>query len=192
MKKGNFELLIIGGSAGSLSVVLQIIPLLRLSMNLSVLVVFHRKQSEDTTLVDVLSSRTEYEVKEIEDKDEVMPGVIYLAPADYHVLIEKDKSLSLDGSERVNYSRPSIDVSFESGAEVYGPSLACLLLSGANADGVAGLLNARKMGSYIIVQDPDSAEVPYMPQQAVDKVAIDLLISSKNFNELTALFSTTD
>src|ERR1700755_1157411 len=108
-----FELLVIGGSAGSLSIVLQIIPLLKKEMNLSVVIVFHRKQSEDNTLVDVLSTRTEYEVREIEEKDDILPNTIYLAPADYHVVVEKDKTFSLDGSERINYSRPSIDVTFE-------------------------------------------------------------------------------
>ncbi len=189
MNREPFKLLVIGGSAGSLSVVLQIVPLLKKEMDISVIIVFHRKQSEDTTLVDVLSTRTEFEVREVEDKDDILPGIIYLAPADYHVLIEKDKSISLDGSERINYSRPSIDVTFESAAEIYGSSLACLLLSGANSDGVKGLIYAKKLGSYIIVQDPQSAEVSFMPQQAVDRVPVDILINNENLNQLALLFN---
>lgn len=118
------------------------------------------------------------------DKDEILPGVIYLAPPDYHVLIEKDKTITLDDSEKINYSRPSIDVTFECAAEVYGEKLICVLLSGANADGVDGLVKARKLGAYIVVQDPESAEVPFMPQSAVNTVEIDLILNDKNPQQL--------
>ena len=168
--------------------VLKIIPLFKKAMDLSIIIVFHRKQSEDTTLIDVLSSKTDLVVKEADDKDLISPGVIYVAPADYHVLIEKDNTITLDDSEKINYSRPSIDVTFESAAEVFGQSLVCMLLSGANADGVAGLLAARKSGSFIVVQDPASAEVSFMPQRAVDEVPIDLIINEKNLQKLADLF----
>ncbi len=163
---------------------LKIIPLLKIEMNLAVIIVFHRKASDDTTLADLLSERTVYRVKEAEEKEEILPGVIYLAPADYHLLIERDFTLSLDVSEKINYSRPSIDVTFESAAEVYGDSLGCVLLSGANADGVEGLLRAQAFGSTILVQDPACAEVPYMPQEAVNKVPIDLLFDNTNVSRI--------
>ena len=182
-------LLVIGGSAGSLTVVMRIAPLLKKSMGLAVLVVFHRKQSEDSALIDVLSSRTELTVKETDDKDELTAGVMYLAPADYHVLIEKDYSLTLDDSEKVNFSRPSIDVTFESAAEVFGKHLLCLLLSGANADGVEGLRLARSLGAYVMVQDPSTAEVPFMPKQAVDRVTIDKIIHPDRLEELVKVLS---
>jgi two-component system chemotaxis response regulator CheB len=117
------------------------------------------------------------------------PGVIYLAPADYHVLIERDHTITLDDSEKINFSRPSIDVTFESAAEIYGSSLLCMLLSGANADGVSGLQAARKKGAYIIVQDPATAEVSYMPRQAVENVSVDLLLNEKNLTELPKLLA---
>lgn len=171
-----YELLVIGGSAGSLSMVLKILPLLKRQMNLAVIIVFHRKQSEETALIDMLSSRTNYLVKEADDKDEILPGVIYLAPADYHVLIEKNHNLTLDISEKINFSRPSIDVTVESAADVYRKRLACILLSGANADGVKGLISAKEAGALIIVQDPVSAEFPFMPQQAVENIQVDFLL----------------
>ncbi len=180
----SYQLLIIGGSAGSLSVVLKIIPLLKKEMNLAVIIVFHRKSSEDNTLIEVLSGRTEFMVKEADDKDEIQPGVIYIAPADYHVLIEKNKTLSLDASEKINYSRPSIDVTFESAAEAYKKSLLCMLLSGANADGVEGLLLAKKLGAYIIIQDPQWAEVSYMPEQALQKMKPNWLLDDGNLRQL--------
>lgn len=183
----DFKLLVIGGSAGSLTVVMKILPLLDKQMNMAVIIVFHRKSADDSTLTDVLSGKTVFEVKEVDDKDEIRQGVVYLAPPDYHVLIEKDTVLTLDVSERVHYSRPSIDVTFESAAEVYGSSLVCMLLSGANADGVDGLIAAQKKGAFIIVQDPESAEVPYMPDQALQKVKIDWLMTALNLNSLPAV-----
>jgi len=176
--------LVIGGSAGALVVVLQIIQSLIPGMALSVLIVLHRKQAEENVLLEVLRSKTKFQVFEAEDKDEMRPGVIYIAPADYHVLIEKDHTITLDDSEKVNYSRPSIDVSFESAAEVYGPSLTCVLLSGANADGVDGLINAKARGAKIVIQDPKSAEFVYMPQQALKAIKPDLLLTDANISDL--------
>ncbi len=176
--------MLIGGSAGALAVVLQIVQALSLDMELAVLVVLHRKQAEENVLLEVVRSKTRFEVREAEDKDEMQPGVIYLAPADYHVLIERDNTLTLDDSEKVNYSRPSIDVSFESAAEIYGSSLICVLLSGANADGVSGLVTAKARGSKIVIQDPESAEFTYMPRVAMDSVEPDLVLNSKNVTKL--------
>lgn len=184
------EVLVIGGSAGSLSVVQRIVPLLKRDANqISVIVVFHRMQTDDNMLAEVLETKTDYTVKEAEDKDTIAQCTVYLAPADYHLLVEKDRSLALDGSEKINYSRPSIDVTFESAAEVYGPAMACMLLSGANADGVNGLIAARNAGAFIIIQDPTEAEVSFMPQEAVNRVTADLLFNESNlahFSEILA------
>jgi two-component system chemotaxis response regulator CheB len=180
----NHNLLVIGGSAGSLSMTLKIIPMLQKWMNLAIIVVSHRKSSDDNTLLELFSERTNFVVKEADEKDRILPGVIYLAPADYHLLIEKDFTISLDASEKVNFSRPSIDVTFESAAEVYKTRLTCLLLSGANADGVHGLIKANESGSRILVQDPKTAEVPYMPQEALNRTTVDLLIGDANLSEI--------
>lgn len=177
--KSKYDLLAIGGSAGSLVFLLKLIPLLK-KADIAVVVVLHRKTSEDNTLIEILTERTDWLVKEAEDKDEIHPGVIFLAPADYHMLIEKDGSITLDDSERINYSRPSIDVTFECAAEVYGSRLVCLLLSGANADGVAGLKKAVAAGALVAVQDPASAEVPFMPMKAVNEVDIDFIVNENN------------
>jgi two-component system chemotaxis response regulator CheB len=181
---GPFDIVVVGGSAGSLSMVLQILPHLKADMPVAIVLVFHRKSSEDTTLIELLAHRTEFEVKEVDEKDPIRPNVIYVAPADYHVLIEKDHTLSLDVSEKVNFCRPSIDVTFESAADIYGASLMCILLSGANADGVQGLKTAREKGGFIVVQDPASAEVSYMPQQATEQLPVDLLLHDDNIDVL--------
>src|SRR5689334_17005147 len=95
-------LLVVGGSAGALMPVLDIVSALEATSALSVIVVLHRKQSDDSALLDLLSTRTTFSVKEVDDKDELDPRCIYLAPADYHVLVEKDMTLSLDDSEKIN------------------------------------------------------------------------------------------
>jgi two-component system chemotaxis response regulator CheB len=182
-------LLVIGGSAGALMPVLDIVSALRRTSALSVIVVLHRKQSDDTTLVDLLSARTVFQVKEIDDKDDLQHQHIYLAPADYHVLVEDDMTLSLDDSEKVNFSRPSIDVTFESASEVVGERLMCVLLSGANADGVAGLVAAKRKGAFIVVQDPSASEFPLMPQQALDLVPVDMLLNDRNLSALIDLLA---
>lgn len=158
--------LFIGGSAGSLEVLLKVLPDLKENIEFAIVIVLHRKSGTDEILTELLSSRTHIPVKEIEEKDKVEPGIIYLAPSDYHLLLERNATFSLDHSEKVNYSRPSIDVAFESAADLYKDSLVGMLLSGANADGVAGLLKIKKFGGRVIIQDPDSALISFMPAQA--------------------------
>ena len=176
----DFNILIIGGSAGSLSRVLRLLPHLTKELNITVILIFHRKEAEDSTLKDIVMHKSGLTVKEVEDKDPILKHHIYIAPADYHLLIEKDLTFSLDFSEKINFSRPSIDVTFESAADAFGESVIGLLLSGANADGVNGLQAIQERGGRIAVQDPKSAEVPYMPQQAVDKLNVDLLLTEFN------------
>lgn len=169
-------MIMIGGSAGSLQVILKLLPELRLSLPVTIVIVLHRKASNDETLVDLLSSKTSWPVREVEEKEAILPNHIYIAPADYHLLVESDHSFALDVSEKVNYSRPSIDIAFESAAEVYGPSLLAILLSGANADGQEGMQNVKDAGGTCVVQDPDTAEVSYMPMQAIGHVEIDKVL----------------
>lgn len=180
-------LLVIGGSAGALLMLLDILEGLAMSSAISVLVILHRKYTDDDTLVALISDRTDFQVREVEDKDELMPGYVFLAPPEYHVLVEKDGTLSLDDSEKVNFSRPSIDVTFDSAAEAWRDKLVCVLLSGANADGVAGMAKAKKMGAYIVVQDPATAEFPMMPQQAINQVSVDMLLDKQNLAQLFGL-----
>jgi two-component system chemotaxis response regulator CheB len=162
-----YEIVVIGGSAGSLEVVLKMVGAFEEHTDTSFIIVLHRKNDATSVLEEILSARTAIPVKEVEDKDPILPGTIYLAPPDYHLLIENEKVFSLDTSEKVHYSRPSIDITFESVAQVYGPRAIGVLLSGANTDGAAGLAKIKQAGGHTIVQDPTSAEVSYMPQQAI-------------------------
>lgn len=159
--------MVIGGSAGSLEPLLQIVAALPTHTHVAIVVVVHRKAGPDSILSNLLASKTSLPVKEVEDKDAILPGHIYVAPPDYHLLFESRETFALDASEKVHYSRPSIDVTFESAAAVFGNAVVGVLLSGANADGAAGMLRIRKAGGYTMAQDPETAEVYYMPRQAV-------------------------
>jgi two-component system chemotaxis response regulator CheB len=162
-----FRVVMVGGSTGSIEVLLQLLPALRPPIAFALVIVLHRKNTADSTLANLLALKTTIPLKEVDDKDLLMPGHIYLAPADYHLLLEQDGTFSLDDSEKINYSRPSIDVAFESGADVLGTDAIGILLSGANADGTNGLRAIKKKGGIIIAQQPETAQVGFMPQQAI-------------------------
>lgn len=170
--------LVIGGSAGSMGVILQILQSLKADLSIAIIIVIHRKSNSTKGLADLFSQRCLLEVTEAEEKEEIKPGRIYLAPANYHLLIETDGTFSLDTSEKIQFSRPSIDVTFETAAEAFGPALAGLLLSGANSDGSAGLLSIANSGGLTIVQHPDSAEVDFMPKAAIYKTVVDYVIAA--------------
>lgn len=179
----HYDLLIIGGSAGSLEVLVQLLPSLHTHLNLAIVIIMHRKPGE-SLLVGLLSTKTSWTVKEAEEKEPIESRTIYIAPSDYHLLFEKDKTFSLDFSEKVHYSRPSIDVSFESAADAFGPSVIAVLLSGANADGAEGLRQVKNAGGLTIVQDPAEASVSFMPQQAIDRSRIDYIADTNSISEI--------
>lgn len=178
-----YKMLVIGGSAGSLEVILKIVAALPVTDHLSALIIVHRKNDSESILQNLLSTRTHLTVKEIEDKETIIPGYIYIAPADYHVLFENENMFSLDSSEKVHHSRPSIDVSFESAAEIFKDAAIGILLSGANADGAAGLQSIQQCGGYTIVQKPQSAEVDFMPRQALELIDPDMIVNSDEMAE---------
>lgn len=170
------DALLIGGSAGSLDVLFQILPLIRSDITFAIIIVLHRKAGNDAILPGLLNFKTKLPVREIEEKEKIMAATIYIAPSDYHLLIEKNHTFSLDCSEKVNYSRPSIDVTFQSAAEVYKDQLVCLLLSGANIDGIEGLKSVNHFGGRVFIQNPQSAAMPYMPAQAALNVEVDKIL----------------
>jgi two-component system, chemotaxis family, protein-glutamate methylesterase/glutaminase len=166
-------IVLIAGSAGSIEVLVQILPNLPETLYYPIVIILHRKSGHDMLLEELIASKTKIPVLEVEDKVPLVPGFIYVAPSDYHLLFEKDYRLSLDFSEKVNYSRPSIDVAFESAARTFGPRLTAILLSGANADGTKGLYEIKKSGGTIIVQDPHTAIMPFMPRNAAENNKVD-------------------
>lgn len=171
------KVVLIGGSAGSLEVLLKILPKMEKIDTIAIVIVLHRKNSDDNILEELLRMKSGLHVKEIEDKTLLKPGRVHVAPADYHLLFEADLCFSLDISEKVNYSRPSIDITFESAAVIFGSKLNAILLSGANTDGTQGLTAVKQNHGIVIIQSPSTAEVPFMPAYAISNVDADYVLA---------------
>jgi|SRR5689334_3985860 len=163
-----YKIVVIGGSAGSLDVIMKILPFLPQASGVTYIIVVHRKNDPDSILTQLIAARTKMMVKEVEDKEPLLPDAIYIAPPDYHLLVENESLFSLDSSEKIFFSRPSIDVTFESVAQIFGTRVIGILLSGANADGAQGLKRVREAGGYTIAQDPASADIGFMPAEAIN------------------------
>jgi two-component system chemotaxis response regulator CheB len=171
------EAVVIGASAGALEALSVILPRLPARFHLPVIVVVHVPSDKKSILADLFRSKCSLDVREAEDKDRITPGTVYFAPPDYHLLIEDERSFSLSSDEPVLYSRPSIDVLFESAADVYGPGLIGIVLTGANADGAGGLKAIVAAGGTAIVQRPSCAYAAAMPEAAVAACPSALVLS---------------
>jgi two-component system chemotaxis response regulator CheB len=158
---------VLGASAGAVQALSAILPALPADYPLPILVVVHLPAGRDNTLADLLHAKSRIAVREAEDKEPAKGGVVYFAPADYHLLVEADHSLSLSSDDPVLFSRPSIDVLFESAADAWGPSLAGIVLTGANEDGAAGLKAVLDAGGLVVAEDPAGAYAPAMPAAAL-------------------------
>lgn len=161
------EAVVIGASAGAVQALLHILPSLPAEAVVPILIVVHVPPDRGNALVALFQDRCGLRVKEAEDKEAILNGVIYFAPSDYHLLVEEDRSLALSSDEAVNHSRPAIDVLFETAADAYGPALAAIVMTGANHDGAAGLRAVAEAGGTVIVEDPATAQVPTMPAAAL-------------------------
>ncbi len=160
--------IIFGGSAGSIEVIMNIFPFIPEDYPFAIVVVLHRKNTVEHHLEDVLSRKAKIPVIEIQDKMQLKPANIYIAPGDYHLLVDHTGLCTLDYSEKVNYSRPSIDVTFDCFANAFGNRCIGILLSGANSDGAESLKNIQDHGGLTIVQSPESAAVATMPMAAIN------------------------
>ena len=163
MTDQSIKAVVIGASAGGVQALLQILPSLPASYPLPVLIVVHVPPDRDNALVSLFQARCQIQVREAEDKEPILPGVVYFAPSDYHLLVEKDGTLSLSSDELVNHSRPSIDVLLESAADAFGNELVGVILTGANDDGARGLQAVVEAGGVAIVEDPAEAYASAMP-----------------------------
>jgi two-component system, chemotaxis family, protein-glutamate methylesterase/glutaminase len=167
MSGTDIRAVVIGASAGALEALSAILPTLPKGYTLPILVVVHIPPDKDSLLAPILASKCKLKVQEAEDKQPIEPGTIYVAPPAYHLLVEKDRTLSLSNEEEVHFSRPSIDVLFETAADAYGSQLAGIVLTGANDDGAAGLRAIANAGGITVVQQPALAFSPMMPQAAL-------------------------
>ena len=164
-----YEAIVIGASAGGLSALTTLFETLPVNYPLPIMVVQHRYRDQLNLLEEILQSKCKIRVRQADEKEKIEPGTVYIAPPDYHLLIEKDRTFSLSSDPPVSFSRPSIDVLFESAAATYKKALMGIVLTGANKDGAAGLLAIKKNGGLTIAQSPAEAEYPYMPQAAIDR-----------------------
>lgn len=176
MKRSPFQAIVMGASAGGLEALRIVLSGLPASFPVPILVVQHLAADSDSYVPIFLSSRTALQVKEGEDKEPLAAGVVYVAPPNYHLLVEADETLSLCAGAKINFSRPAIDVLFESAAEVFASGLIGVILTGANHDGAKGLARIKSVGGVGIVQDPQSAHARAMPQAALAATAVDYVL----------------
>lgn len=176
MKKNNrrqFKAIVIGVSTGGVSALSQLLGALPADFSIPVLVVTHITPDSDDSLAKLLNTLCTIRVKEADEQEAITPGTVYLAPANYHLLVERGDLLALSVDPPVNFARPSVDTLFESASEVYGPSLIGVILTGAGRDGSKGLLKIKNNGGLAIVQDPKDAEMNSMPGSALQLLKAD-------------------
>lgn len=171
----SYQLVAIGCSMGGMHALQTIFETLPADFPLPITVVQHRYRTSNEGLPQFLRRHSKLNVVDTTDKEWIKPGTVYLAPANYHLLIERGE-LSLSVDEAVAYSRPSIDVMFESAADAYGSGVIGVVLTGANSDGARGADRIKKRGGFVIAQDPKTAESPAMPQAAVDTARVDRIL----------------
>ena len=176
MKTRRYEAAVIGGSAGSMVVLQELLSFLPENLSLAIIIVVHLHPSDDGELVTLLNSTTSLKVKEAEDKEKIQPGLIYVCPPNYHLLVELDHTFSLSADPKVNYARPSIDVTLQSAAFAWGEEVIGIILTGANLDGAAGMKDIAKYGGLTIAQDPSTAVYPAMPMGAVHSGVVEQIL----------------
>src|SRR5208337_4069449 len=184
--RGLHKAVVIGVSAGGLEVLTMLLPLIPAGFPLPVIVVQHLHPLQDRSFLEILGRSCALVVREAEEKEKALPGVVYFAPPNYHLLIESDATFYLSIDEKVNYSRPSIDVLFETAAEVFGPGLIGIILTGAGKDGAVGLRRTKEKGGTTIVQDPATAQFPIMPRAAMEETEVDHVM---NIEEIARFLS---
>jgi two-component system chemotaxis response regulator CheB len=173
------ELIAIGCSLGGMNALQVILSNLTEHFCIPIVVAQHRHKKSNEGLPAYFRRQTDLKVVDAEDKQWIEPGHVYLAPADYHLLIERNGSrgeLSLSTEDAVRHSRPSIDVLFESAADAYTDRLIGIVLTGANEDGARGAARIKARGGIVIVQDPATAEAPAMPRGAIEAAQVDRIL----------------
>ncbi|MDP2415303.1 chemotaxis protein CheB [Daejeonella sp.] len=174
----------IGCSAGGFSLLHDLILQLPENYPVAVIVIIHRSRKYESRIEKILTAKGLIPVKLAADKQWMKPGNVYFAPADYHLLLEPDRSFTLDFSEPVHFCRPSIDVTFQSVSDVLGSKVIGVLLSGANRDGANGIKYIGDKGGLTVVQDPQEAEVNTMPQSAIALTQVDLILKNEELFNL--------
>jgi two-component system, chemotaxis family, protein-glutamate methylesterase/glutaminase len=179
-------LVVIGASAGAVEALSVLLPALSSSYPLPLVIVVHLPPNAPSLLPVLFSEKCAIGASEAQDKQPLLPGLAYFAPPDYHLLVEPSRVLSLNADEPVHFSRPSIDVLFESAAASLGPEVLGILLTGANSDGASGLCAIQRAGGYTVVQDPATAQSSAMPEAALRLFRPDRVLSLPQIADLLA------
>ena len=182
--RNRIEGVVIGASAGGVEALTLLLPALPATFRPALFIVLHLPRERPSLLVDIFARRCARPVREADDKEPVEPGTVYFAPPDYHMLLEKNRQIALSADEPVHFSRPSIDVLFESAAEVYGERLLGIILTGGNQDGAVGLHAIHRAGGVTVVQQPDNAKVPLMVVSALKRSPADFVLSLPEIAQL--------
>lgn len=180
------EAIVIGASAGGVEALLTLLEGLPADYGLPLVVVLHLPDSRESLLPALFGRRLALRVKEAQDKEALQPGTLYFSAPGYHLGIESDRCFSYSRDEPLHYSRPSIDYLFESAADTYGANLMGILLTGANQDGAIGLSTIKQRGGVTVVQDPQEAQVPSMPEAALALHRPDHILSLRGILALLA------
>lgn len=184
LNRRRFDAIVIGASAGGVTALLELLPALTAQMTLLIIAILHLPDGRESRLADIFNYRLQIPVREAADKEPIAPGTLYFAGPGYHLSIEADRSFSLSCEAPVHYSRPSIDVLMTSAADVYGPRLAGILLTGANQDGAEGLARISRRGGLTVVQNPADAQVATMPEAALKRLQPDLVLPLEDIRRL--------
>jgi len=161
------EAVVIGGSAGGVDALIQLLPALPEGYDLPVVCMLHLPPDRESRLAELFDERLPLPVREATDKSKIEAGTVYFAGPGYHLSVEQDRTFSLSCEPPVHYARPAIDVLMESSADAWGPGLVGILLTGANHDGADGMAQIRARGGFTVVQDPADAQVGVMPMEAI-------------------------
>ena len=180
----SYEAIVIGVSSGGMNAMKILFSLLPMEFNIPIVIVQHISPRSDNQWIKLLNDKSNLHIKEADEKEKIEPGNIYIAPPNYHLLIERDKTFSLTIDERVNFARPSIDVLFESAAEAYNSKLIGVVLTGSNNDGTKGIKRIKECGGLAIIQNPETAESAYMPASAIAAIKPDYILSLEDITEL--------
>lgn len=171
----NKDLIVIGCSLGGMNALQTIFRALPPEFCVPIAVVQHRHKASNEALPEFFRRSTRLSVVDVDDKQWIKPACVYLAPSNYHLLVERGE-FSLSTEDAVRHSRPSIDLLFESAADAYGQTLIGVILTGANDDGARGAKRIKEKGGFVVAQDPKTAEAPTMPQAAIDAGAVDRIL----------------
>ncbi len=181
-----YDAIVIGGSSGSIEVLSVLLPALPAHLHAAVIVVLHLPRDRRSLLPDIFRGRCALPVQEAQDQQRIAGGRLYFAPPDYHLLVDAGPRLALSVDAPVHFSRPSIDVLFESAADGYGSRLVSVLLSGANEDGAQGSAAVQAAGGLVVVQHPSSAAMPAMPRAGLARVPAARALPPEGIAELIA------